>query len=63
MHENLPSGRSNVILEAKLEYAAKSDKAVELDLWYSSIYELAFNDIDLRDYSDMSSLFENKVTF
>ena len=52
-----------MILEAKLEYAAKSDKAVELDLWYSSIYELAFNDIDLRDYSDKSSLFENKVTF
>ena len=58
-----PKAGKKVILHAKLEYSSRSKKAANLDFWYSSIYEIALNDIDLGNYSEMSDIFEKKVNF
>ena len=45
------SGQNKVIIQAKLEYSSTvKNGPVDLDFWYSSVYEIALNDIELENF-------------
>lgn len=54
-----------VILQANINLAGKTDNNLTVDIWYSSIYEIATQPslFDLADFAVMSDVFVEKVTF
>jgi len=52
-----------VIIEAEINLATKTSKDIEVDIWYSSIYELAQTGWDFRHFSLMEDVFQGKVHF
>ena len=52
-----------VIVQAEISLAAKTNKTVHVDLWYSHAYELYNSEWDFDELSTMQSIFGTKVIF
>lgn len=52
-----------VIILADLDFSGKSNSTADVDIWYSSVYELSQTMWDLNKFSQMEDLFQGAVKF
>lgn len=55
--------KNMVVMQAELNLMSKTDKPVQVDLWYTGASELYDAKIKLDQYAKMSDLFGNQVKF
>tara|TARA_B110000305_G_C19097246_1_gene473587 strand:- start:322 stop:678 length:357 start_codon:yes stop_codon:yes gene_type:complete len=52
-----------VIIQGNVDISTKTSKPIELDMWYSSIYELWTSKFDLGDIGKMHKMLGNRIQF
>ena len=52
-----------VMILGNVDIATKTNNPVELDMWYSSIYELFTNRFNLHDIGKMHLMLNNRINF
>lgn len=48
-------------MAADIDLATKTSGVVDVDLWYSNVYELYNSGINFARYAEIQDIFENKV--
>lgn len=52
-----------VIVQADIDLTTKSHDLVNVDFWYTDVYEIVLNGVDFTDYAEMSQIFDGHVNF
>lgn len=55
--------KEKVIVKAEIDLASKMDEPIEVDLWYSSAYEMLNHAWNFQDLAKMGSVFGKSVIF
>lgn len=58
-----PSYKNFVIIQGNVDISTKTSKPIELDMWYSSIYELWTSKFELDDIGKMHRMLGKRVNF